>query len=91
MQTRSLYHLIIRVPKKHAAFTYFILEANEGLCFYSTLSTSLKGSFRDIEVFSPLSLKREVIHLFNQLKSEYTIEIQMEKTIKDREGLGQEF
>ena len=62
------FKFIIRVPKEESAFTYFQLEANEGLCFYSTLESSLKEGFRDIEIQGDLGLEAEARGLIKILQ-----------------------
>jgi hypothetical protein len=62
--------LIIRVPKDQAAFTYFQLEANEGLFFYSTLDKSLKEFYRDLLLTCHLTLEAEGQHFLDYLKNE---------------------
>ena len=70
-QTKQLLHLIVRVPKEHSAFLYFNLESHEGLAFYSTLDSSLKELFRDIELFAPIEWDYEIRHLLEALKVPY--------------------
>jgi len=82
-ESQKLRHLIIRVPKDQAAFTYFQLEANEGLAFYSTLDQSLKEAYRDIEVFSPLSLSLEFANFLDHLKSEIPYNIRIDEELED--------
>lgn len=62
--------LTIRVPKDQAAFTYFQLESNEGLFFYSTLQESLKEPYRDLILTCHLSLEKEAQHFLDYLKNE---------------------
>ena len=69
------YRLIVRVPKEDSAFLYFSLEANEGLCFYSTLDSSLQKEYRDLEIAGSLTLKREVMHLIGQLRTLFKIDV----------------
>ena len=73
--TDKLLKMIIRLDKKDASFVYFTLESNEGLCFYSTLSESLKQPYRDIEINLTESLRNEFLTVFNYLcqKVEITI------------------
>lgn len=80
-------HLIIRVPKSEAAFTYFQLEANEGLCFYSTLDHSLGEPFRDVEIFAPECFEKEVRHLVEGLSKEYPMDILKDERLADARGL----
>jgi hypothetical protein len=67
--------MVIRVPKEQSAFTYFQLESNEGLCFYSTLESSLGEPFRDLELKGHSSLKAELDHLLERLSLEFPMEI----------------
>ncbi len=87
----KLYHCIIRIPKAQAAFTYFVLEANEGPAFYSTLSSSLRRPFRDIEIFAPLCWKGEILEILHGLRQEYPVDILQDGEVEDARGLGQEF
>jgi hypothetical protein len=63
-----LYHVSLRVPKNESSFVYFILESNEGICFYSTLKESLGTSYRDIAVSCHESTKDLVIDQLARLK-----------------------
>ncbi len=83
----KLQHYILKVPKDQAAFTYFQLEANEGLCFYSTLDSSLTLPYREIELFSPISLKVEVENFLNHLKNEVPYEITTHEILDDSKEL----
>jgi hypothetical protein len=65
----------IRVPKQEAAYTYFILEASEGLCFYSTIDESLGEGYRDIEIVTPWHFREEVSSLLTTLSGQYKLEI----------------
>lgn len=79
----QLIHKIIRLPKDEAAFMYFQLESNEGLCFYSTLDQSLKEPYRDVEVFGHVALKAEIDHFFDYLGQRLNIEVVLDETIDD--------
>lgn len=74
MGNTKVFHLVIRVPKADSAFLYFQLEANEGLCFYSTLKSSLGQGHRDIDITSDLSFKAEVVRLIKKLEDKMAIE-----------------
>ena len=41
---------VVRVPKEHAAFLYFHLEAEDGICSHSTLDPPRGAPWRDVEV-----------------------------------------
>ena len=60
MKNDQLLHTVIRVPKEQSAFVYFTLEANENLCFYSTLPHVTGDSFRDIDIKTDISLQSEL-------------------------------
>jgi hypothetical protein len=66
--------LMIRVPKEHAAMTYFTLEANEGLCFNSTMEDSLGKGHRDILIQIPSAFVEEVHQVLEGLKKYYPIQ-----------------
>ena len=79
----QLIHLIIRVPKAESAFTYFQFESNEGLCFYSTLESSMGQGYRDLDIKGHLSLKNEIFHVINTLKTKFNLEVLLEEIIDD--------
>jgi len=79
----QLFHLIIRVPKSESAFTYFQLEANEGLCFYSTLESSMGETYRDLDLKGSMDLKPEVDHLLEVLQSKFTVEILVDEILEN--------
>lgn len=81
----KLVRLLIRVPKEHSAFAYFTLEANEGLCFYSTIESSLSGHFRDLELIGTLEFKDELHHLIDVLRQSFSVEILEEQELVDHE------
>lgn len=73
METK-LFHYVIRVPKEHSAFTYFQLEANDGLAFYSTLPHCEGQTYRDIDLKGAIALEEELKRLINNLAQKYSIE-----------------
>lgn len=60
------FNFVIRVPKEESAFIYFQLEANEGLCFYSTLESSLGRPYRDIELTGAKEFEQEVRRIISR-------------------------
>lgn len=82
-QTKELYYTRLRVAKDDAYFVYFTFEANEGLCFYSTVDESLKGSYRDIDVRCPIELKKTLKALIERLQAELRLDVLEEKIFKD--------
>lgn len=82
-QTKELYYMRIRIPKDDAYFVYFTFEANEGLCFYSTVDESLRGQYRDIDVKCPVELRDTLLSLISRLKSEMRLDVMEERIISD--------
>ena len=82
-QTKELYYARLRVSKDDAYFIYFTFEANEGLCFYSTVDESLKGSYRDIDVKCAIEIKSELQALIQRLQAELRLDVLEEKILKD--------
>ena len=80
----KIFHKVIRVPKEHSAFTYFILESNEGMCFYSTLESSLGKGYRDIEIKGDLTTQEETGHILDTLSKSYQIETLVDQVILDQ-------
>ncbi len=63
----QLRQTVIRVPKEQSAFVYFTLEANENICFYSTLTHITGDSFRDIDIKTDISLENELKYTLDPL------------------------
>jgi hypothetical protein len=82
-QTKQLYYTRIRVTKDDAYFVYFTFEANEGLCFYSTVDESLKGSYRDIDVKCSLETEKDLKALVKRLQAELRLDVLEEKILND--------
>jgi len=71
----QLLRLVVRVSKEDSAFLYFTMEANEGLCFYSTLEESQGLPHRDVEIYLSTSLQNEVEKMLEHLASEIPLNI----------------
>lgn len=80
----QLYHLIIRVPKEESSFVYFILEANEGLAFYSTLDHQEGDAHRDIDISTSISFKDDLQYLIKKLSNDFSITTLKEEVIADQ-------
>lgn len=65
--------LILRANKEDTAFLYFILEANEGISFYSTLEELPGGNLRDVVVTYPILLEKEFLIMLNSLRKDINI------------------
>lgn len=82
-RSKKLYYTRLRVAKDDAYFIYFTFESNEGLCFYSTVDESLKGSYRDIDVRCPIEAKENLLALIERLRTEMRIDVLKEEELTD--------
>lgn len=57
----------IRVKKEESAFVYCVLEAQEGICSYSTLDAPPGATYRDLELQIPLDQQAEVDRVLQEL------------------------
>jgi hypothetical protein len=82
----QLFHFIIRLNKEDSAFFYFQLEANDGLCFYSTLPYEPHTQYRDIDLKGDSLLRNEVIHLIEQCGKKFKIDLLVDELIPDQKN-----
>ena len=82
----QLFHYQIRLSKEDSAFFYFQLEANDGLCFYSTLAHPHHAQYRDIDLKGDILLKNEIDHLLKECKTRFKIEILLDEIIADKKA-----
>lgn len=82
----QLFHYIVRMNKEDSAFFYFQLEANDGLCFYSTLPYEPHTQYRDIEMRGDILLKNEVTKLLKNCEAKFKIDILLDETIPDQKS-----
>lgn len=82
-QSKQLYYTRLRVSKDDAYFIYFTFESNEGLCFYSTVDDSLKGTYRDLDVRCPIEAKENLLALLERLRTEMRIDVLTEEVVID--------
>ena len=71
--TDKVHTIIIQVEKKDSSYVYFTLEANEGLCFYSTLEHQKESPFRQIEINLTRSLVNEFLTVYRSLNDKLEI------------------
>jgi len=83
----QLFHYVIRLSKEDSAFLYFQLEANDGICFYSTLPHSPHDQFRDIDLKGDVLLKNEVEHILKVCGAKFSIEILTYELINDKKDM----
>ncbi len=75
-----LNRVLLKVKKEDSAIIYFILEANEGVCFYSTIPHEAHDQFRIIEIKYTQELEKEFNQIINQLKKEIDLELTLNQT-----------
>lgn len=80
----QLFHIIIRVNKEDSAYFYFQLEANDGICFYSTLQYPAHAQYRDIDMKGDLSLQNNLRSIINECRKKFAIEILTDQIIQDK-------
>lgn len=79
----QLFHIVIRLSKEDSAFFYFQLEANDGLCFYSTLEYPPHAQYRDLEMRGDLNLKNEILNIIKQCEKKFPVQILINEIIED--------
>ena len=73
----TIHSYIVDVAKQESSFLYFILESNEGICFYSTLEHQEGDPNRKIVINVPTGLLTEFEQIMARLSQSITgIEIQ---------------
>ncbi len=80
-QAKQLFHYVVRLNKEDSAFFYFQFEANEGLCFYSTLPFNPHDQFRDLDLKGDLRLKDQVDHVLMKMSEKFPIEYLVKETL----------
>ena len=66
---QDIQQIHIQLPKSDSYFLYFLLEANEGISFYSTIPSSIPTpGLVTIECNFHPSTAANVMHLLEQLK-----------------------
>ncbi|MBI2518804.1 MAG: hypothetical protein HYV97_00220 [Bdellovibrio sp.] len=80
-QTSSyqIWKIVVRTNKEDSAFFYFTLEANENLCFYSTLDATIGQTYRDIAIGVPISMRAEFDVMFTALCESMSVQILSEE------------
>ena len=57
----------IRMRKEDSVFVYFVFEAHEGICSYSTLPFEKSDAHRDMILRIPPDFEQEVQEVLNEL------------------------
>jgi hypothetical protein len=82
----QLFHYVVRLNKEDSAFFYFQLEANDGLCFYSTLPYEPHTQYRDIDLKGDILLHSEIKNLLERCQQKFKIDILTNETIPDQKA-----
>tara|TARA_R110000868_G_scaffold42681_5_gene144051 strand:- start:8624 stop:8902 length:279 start_codon:yes stop_codon:yes gene_type:complete len=65
----GMFRFLLRMPKAQTSFVYFVFEANEGLCFYSTLKHQVGQADRDMVLRSDRTMYKETKRLIDYLQT----------------------
>ena len=74
IQGTNLVQYLLRMPKADSSFFYFVLEANEGIAFYSTMPFTKGQMYRDIQVTCTKELDLELSNIIKHCNSKLSIE-----------------
>lgn len=80
----QLFRYVIRLNKEDSAFFYFQLEANDGICFYSTIPHPPHAQYRDIELRGDILLKSEMEQILKECGERFSIEYLVNEIIEDK-------
>jgi len=80
---QELYNFIIRVSKAASSFVYFTFESNEGICFYSTLPSSMNQDYRDVTIYMTPEFKEDVERILQILSHKFEVQYLSKELIKD--------
>jgi hypothetical protein len=67
--------MILRVAKEDSAFLYQLLEANEGMTNYSTLTTDKGLGYRDIALHVAPDLKEELEEFLRSIMKDLKVQV----------------
>ena len=73
-EDKLLLRTTLSMEKDVTSFLYFTLEANEGICFYSTLPFEKGDKYRDIVLYSTPELKPDLENILSHLKKTISFE-----------------
>ena len=81
--SKKLTKTLLRMSKAYSSFFYFTLEANENICFYSTMPFEKGQSFRDIVVYCTPELDLYFHNILQHCMKTQELEILEQSTIDD--------
>lgn len=80
---KKLRNLIIKVPREHSSMLYFILESNDNLSFYSTLSFEKDALYREITLYCTPEFSEQLDNLLEHFHQRYPIKVLEDKIVTD--------
>lgn len=83
LNSRELFQVCLRTPKEWSSFVYFVLEAMDGICFYSTLDENLGTKVRDLLVSTPIEHKTELEEIIGDLQVKIPLEVLGQEIVCD--------
>ena len=78
---KKLYKQTFRMSKNETSLFYFTLEANENMCFYSTLPFTKGEATRNVVVYYTPELKNYFDTICKKLKDLISYEVVEEETL----------
>lgn len=76
-----MYQIIIELSKEDSSFLYFTLEANEGLCFYSTKDHHNGDPNRTVEIYTHPSMKDDLVKVIEYFRRTHPSTIKSEQFV----------
>jgi len=71
---QKIFKTTIRLNKQDSSTIYFYLESNENIVFYSTLESSLKEGYRDIEIKGSIDFIEDFKRMFQYICTKIKIQ-----------------
>ena len=75
MEIKQGSELVLRVARENAAFLYALLEAHDGVFNYTTLINDKHLGYRDIFVFSTVSMHEEMRYALETFRGSVDFQI----------------
>ena len=82
----KLIKTLLRMSKDYSSFFYFTLEANENICFYSTMPFEKGQAYRDIVVYCTPELDDHFQGVLKHCQKNHEIEVIESSIVNDLES-----
>lgn len=83
IKSKNLRNLLVKLAKEHSSFLYFILEANDNIVFYSTLSCPKDSLTREVDIFCAPELSLELDNIIHHFQTRYPLEVIRDEVVSD--------